>query len=81
MTRTWMLRFGIEVFLASASAFACVMSLIDPQWIETLFEASPDGGDGSAEWGLTLGLLVSTLVFGWLARADWRRARLASNAG
>ena len=31
-----------------------VMSLVDPQWIESLFGESPDGGSGEAEWGIAV---------------------------
>lgn len=74
MTRAPTVRFWIEVFLAACSALATVLSLIWPQWIEALFEASPDAGDGSAERLIAIAFLIATVVFSWFARSEWRRA-------
>jgi hypothetical protein len=80
MTRSPTVRFWIEAFLAVCSAVATVLSLIWPQWIEAIFEASPDAGDGSAEWGIALAFLVATVVFSWLARREWRQAAIKTGA-
>ncbi len=70
-------RMVIELVLASIGAVLTVVTLIWPTWIETLFNESPDGGDGSAERVFALGWLAATLLFGVLARRDWRRMREA----
>jgi hypothetical protein len=71
-------RIWAEALLGCVSALALAMTLVWPDWIERLFDESPDGGDGSAEWGLALGLAVSTLVaFGaaWRDRQALQRSR------
>ncbi len=73
MTRSPTVRFWIEAFLAACSAVATVLSLIWPQWIEAIFDASPDGGDGSAERAIAIVFLVATLAFSVLARKEWHR--------
>ena len=67
-------RFWVEAILCACSAISFAGSLIWPQWIEAIFEVSPDQGDGSAEWGIALAFLVATIILSWLARTEWRRA-------
>jgi hypothetical protein len=55
-----------------------LLSLFVPDWIEVFTDASPDGGDGTAEWALSIGLLVGTVAFILLARRDWRALRADS---
>lgn len=73
-TRMW-----TEAVLAGVAAVLTVVTLIWPTWIESLFGASPDGGDGSAERLLALGWLAVAVVFSVLARRD--RRRLAHGTG
>lgn len=47
---------------AVVSAGCVVLSVVWPDWIERVFDASPDGGDGSTEWGVTAVAVVATLV-------------------
>jgi hypothetical protein len=75
MTHRLSLRLWIETVLGVASAVAFVMTLVMPDWIERFFEFEPDGGDGSVEWGLAVGLAIATLVLFLDARR--LRARLA----
>lgn len=77
MRRTLPALFWIELLLSVLSAISLILSLFNPQWIETLFEVSPDAGDGSTEWGWTLGFLVSTVLLGVLTRREWRKAHAA----
>lgn len=65
----------ISTVLAAIATVLFVLSLVWPQWIEGVFEASPDGGDGSFE-------VLSSVFFGVLAAAAatdatiaWRKAR------
>jgi len=67
-TRMW-----IEALLAAVAAVLTAVTLIWPDWIELLFDASPDGGDGSAERAIAIAWLLAAIVFGGLARSDWRR--------
>ena len=48
---------------ALVSAGCVVLSVVWPDWIERVFDVSPDGGDGSTEWGVTAVAVVATLVF------------------
>jgi len=66
-------RFWIEVALALVTAGLFVLTLVSREWIELLLGVSPDGGDGSLEWAIVGVLLVATLTFTLLARAEWRR--------
>lgn len=62
-----------EIAACCVSAGLFVLTLIDPQWIETLFDESPDQGDGSVERWILLGC---TFVATWLAGAlAWREKR------
>ena len=66
-------RVRIEVVLALLSLTLGVFSLFNPQWIENLFETSPDAGSGSAEWSLALAFGIAAVVFAVVARFEWRR--------
>lgn len=68
-------RFWVESGLAVLSGCLALVTLVWHNWIELLFGVEPDGGDGSFEWGLVVFLLLATVIFSALARAEWRRAR------
>lgn len=69
------LRMRIETVLGVVSAALLALTLAIPNWIERFLGFEPDGGDGSAEWGLAISLALATLVlFGDAYRL---RARLA----
>ena len=71
------MRLRIETALGAASAALLALTLAIPNWIERFFGFEPDGGDGSAEWGLAISLAVATLVlFGDAYRLRARLARL-----
>ena len=65
--------FWVPAVASVVALVVVVVSLIDPQWIETLFDASPDEGSGESEWGITaivVGFaLLCLVVTGW----RWRR--------
>ena len=74
-------RFVAAVSAAFLSGFACIATLIEPQWFELLFDESPDGGDGSLETVVAVVVsLVACALFAWLARREWRRDRSAPGA-
>ena len=75
MTHRLSLRMWIETILGVVSAIVLIMTLIMPNWIERIFGFGPDGGDGSAEWGLVIFLVVVTLVL--FFDANRLRSRLA----
>lgn len=68
-------RMWAEALLALVAAVVGVTTLIWPTWIEGLFEASPDGGDGSLERLVAISLLAASLLLGFAARRDRRRLR------
>lgn len=71
--------YRIEIACAIVSALLAALTLVEPQWIERLFEASPDEGDGSLErWIVGGGFLLAALIAALLARRE--RRRLASES-
>ncbi len=71
-------RFRFEAILGAVSAAALALTLAAPDWFERLFDLAPDGGDGSAEWGLAAALAVATLMlFVDAGRIGWRHSRRA----
>jgi hypothetical protein len=67
------LRFWGECALAGLAAVLAVLTAIWPDWIELLFDADPDGGTGSAEWGIVIAFAVVAVIFAVLARFEHRR--------
>jgi hypothetical protein len=72
LSRTWLYR--IEIAVSILSVVLLVLTLVDPMWIERLFDESPDGGDGSLE-RLVAGacFAVAAIVAAVLARRERRR--------
>jgi hypothetical protein len=63
-------RFALEVSAALLCAAIFVLTLVEPAWFERMFDASPDGGDGSLE---AVVALVASFVAGVIcARLAWR---------
>jgi hypothetical protein len=76
MTHRPSLRWRIETALGVVSAALLALTLAIPNWIERFFGFEPDGGDGSAEWGLAISLAIATLMlFGDAYRLRSRSAR------
>lgn len=72
------LRFWFEAGLGAGSMAAFVLTLLVPDWIEVVFGVDPDHHSGAWEWVISAGLLVAAVVFGALARREWRRPLPAS---
>jgi hypothetical protein len=72
MTSRRRLRMRIEVVLAIVFAILAIVTLIDSQWIEHLFEFDPDNGSGETEWGITAVFGVASLLAALLAGREWR---------
>ena len=72
MTRRLGARFWIEAALAALCGLLFVLTLVWRDWIEETTGYDPDRRSGSAEWALVGLLLVATIVFGLLARTQWR---------
>jgi hypothetical protein len=61
---------------ASLLSFALlVATLISPEWVEVVFGVEPDGGSGTLEWGIVIGLAAATILSITLATREWRRPR------
>jgi hypothetical protein len=66
-----------ESTIAVLCAALALLSALWPEWIESLLGLAPDGGDGSAEWGVVVAFGLASLVSGALARLQRRRLRAA----
>jgi hypothetical protein len=66
-------RFWVEAAFAVISGVLLIVTFLWRDWIEILFDAAPDGGDGSLEWIITASLLTSMVIFSVLGRQEWRR--------
>ena len=54
-------------------AFFAILTIVQHDWIETLFGVDPDQGNGSVEWIVVVALLVIAAGAGALAGREWRR--------
>ncbi len=70
-----MTRWSVEYALAGVFVVLAVVTAVVPDWIEVVFGVEPDGGNGSLEWLLVLGLALLAVVAGALARRDQLAAR------
>jgi hypothetical protein len=66
-------RFWIETVSGGLAAVLAIVTSVWPDWIEALFGADPDHGNGGVEWA-TVGLLAAVaLSCAIAARVEWRR--------
>jgi hypothetical protein len=73
-------RFYFEAILGTAALGLLVVTLLWNDWIELVFKVDPDAGNGSLEYVVCFALLAATAVTWFLARAEWRRARVPQGA-
>jgi hypothetical protein len=66
-------RFWLEAILAALSTGLFILTLLSRNWIEIVFGVDPDNSSGSLEWLIVAALLVASIVFVAMARAEWRR--------
>ena len=76
----WPVLVKFEAALSVVCALLAVLTWFIPDWIERIFEASPDGGNGETEWGIVLIFAAAALMAGWAARREWRRWVLEQRA-
>ena len=69
--------FWLETGLAIVTSILFVITLVQRNWIETIFGIDPDSGSGGLEWLIVAALLVVTIMLFTLASYEWRRARAA----
>lgn len=75
------LRVKIEALLAVLAAGLAVLAWLDPAWIESLFDATPDAGSGEVEWGLALAFALASAAFALVGGIEWRRLQQLRRAG
>lgn len=73
-------RWKVESVLASMFALAALVTAVFPRWIEAL-GLEPDGGDGSAEWGVVALLAVAAVITAALSRRHYASLVAARLAG
>jgi len=66
-------RFWLEAILEALSTGLFILTLLSRNWIEIVFGVDPDNSSGSLEWLIVAALLVASIVFVAMARAEWRR--------
>jgi DMSO/TMAO reductase YedYZ heme-binding membrane subunit len=70
-------RFWVESVTGSACGMLAMLTVFWRGWIEALTGYDPDHLNGSFEWAIVVALLVVCAAAGSLARAEWRRPRMA----
>ena len=73
-------RFWIESILGSITGILAVVTIFWHDWIEAIFGADPDEGNGSAEWLVVLVFLMITVTCTAAAAIEWRKAWQAATA-
>ena len=63
--------------MAIVTGILFVITLVQRDWIETIFGIDPDSGSGALEWLIVAALLVVTITLFTLASYEWRRTRAA----
>jgi hypothetical protein len=66
-------RIWVELALGLISAISLTLAILVPNWMELLFHAAPDGGDGTAERGFALMWAAISLLMFALAGRTWRK--------
>jgi hypothetical protein len=74
MSRKLPARFWFEAITGTIGLVLFILTLITREWIEELTGWDPDGGNGSLEVALAVGLLAISAVSIFAARRDYRRA-------
>lgn len=69
-------RFWVETVMALVSGILCLLTILQNNWIEIVFNVDPDQYSGSLEWLIVVVSLAVTVTLVVLARYEWRR-RLA----
>jgi hypothetical protein len=70
-------RFWLETVMAIITGILFIITLVQRDWIEVIFNVDPDQGNGTLEWLIVAALFVVTVTLFALASYEWRRARAA----
>ena len=70
-------RFWLETGMAIVTSILFVITLVQRNWIEGVFNVEPDNRSGALEWLIVATLLVVTVMLFTLASHEWRRTRAA----
>jgi hypothetical protein len=70
-------RFWLETGMAIVTSILFVITLVQRDWIEIVFNVDPDQRSGALEWLIVGAFLVVTITLFTLASYEWRRARAA----
>ena len=76
MRRNLPARFWFEAITGVIGLVLFILTLFTREWIEELTGWDPDGGNGSLEIGLAVGLLAVSAVSMLAARRDYQRAAI-----
>ena len=68
-------RFWIEVVSGAIGVVLLALTLVNPQWIELVFNVDPDEGSGALELGISAVFLAMAVTSAFLARSELRRVR------
>lgn len=74
MRRNLPARFWFEAITGVVGLALFILTLFSREWIEALTGWDPDGGSGSLEIALAVGLLAVSAISMFAARRDYRRA-------
>ena len=70
-------RFWLETGMAIVTSILFVITLVQRDWIEIVFNVDLDNRNGALEWLIVGALLVVTITLLALASHEWRRALAA----
>jgi hypothetical protein len=74
MSRKLPARFWFEAITGAIGLVLFILTLFSREWIEELTGWDPDGGNGSLEVALAVGLLAISAISMFAARRDYVRA-------
>ena len=66
-----MIRWRLELALASFFLILAVLTAATPNWIEVIFHVDPDAGNGSLEWALVVGFGVFAAIATMMGRRHY----------
>jgi hypothetical protein len=69
----WRLRVAASCAAVCWLLFAVTLAI--PDWIEVIFQADPDHGNGSLEWLIVAVLFVAAVALSGVTRREWRRTQ------